>query len=901
IPIGKVKRTRKIFEIAGSAAPAPNPTPPPEEAASTPPVHPFIGDGPQTPLDNPRAPSIAATSMNLSGQAVSTHLPAKTATPSLDAAANPFLAMSMTLAPGGLDLVPHDDCPASSPLAPLPSGRVSPFQVENSPGILDPARAGTPGPTQTPLTRAELEGFDPLAPTTPITPPAAPQALAFGSREHQLAVIKSEPKAKSLSVTPPTSHPLKSNPSHSMPLPPASTGHPHDGRKATSPSFTPPSPPSYAPASPSTAAVWRTLFGDSASPEPELPPAHNGETARDSSQPPVTTTSNHDSDDDVKDESDGDNAVKSESDEDVSPTNASSPSPTPPPPRYTTARRTGGPLRPLAHPPVPRGSINRPQSPLTTPGQVPKPRTGEDSPPFLTPPTHFPSTPAGAAMPPTRLHAKPAHHTAKSSASTNSTHLGSARTVAFKPAPPSPIMTRSRAHAAMQPTAPPTRPVEPTIVTRSRARTIPIQGPANPSARLAAAIPPTRPTHPEPMSGVQPTHDGAIHGAPKALASPPTSGIKRAPNPRTQPPSTLASTSTAPLAPTMDPYNPFNHDDDRDSDRRHHGQRQAIKEAHQRPLKSTKPRHVRALQQDLEALLRRHVAEVNGDRHSPFATRDAFINAVCTPRLFRGRARALYDANRDAWTTYDSAMRRLATYASDGLTPAESLQRVRRYRWDPRKTAPVTAMTQLQLLGVASGNPVPLSELKHLFVTGCVDRRTARRLQNVRYTVGDLDLPWNDDRVSLELLAQRAQLETAASGHSTHLTTTDDDSGSSSGSTSSSDSSTSESSSSDDDHHRRRRRNRKGKRRASSRRRRQSSSRRRRDHRSPSTDRRRQSRDRRALESGRPSTSRGSTSTAAVDTAYPTQLVEAMETILAMHSPAGYQPGFPAPNRRNLT
>ncbi|KAJ3093822.1 hypothetical protein HDU96_002006, partial [Phlyctochytrium bullatum] len=797
IPIGKVKRTQKIFEIAGSAAPAPNPTPPPDAGASTPPANAPIGDGPQTPLDNPPAPSIAATSVKTSNQTVNTGSVAKDATPTLDAAMNPFLVAPETpipiQAPRELTLAILDNCRALLHSTPLPTGYVSHSQVGNSPDVLDPARAGSPGPVQTPLTRAELEGFDPLAPAIPPTPPAAPKDLTFGFREHRLGMIKGEPKVRSLSVTPPPSQLLKGSPSLTMPLSPASAGQPHTRRKAESPSFTPPSPPSYAPASPSTAAVWRTLFGDSS--EPKLSPPHDEETEREPSPPLAATTGNHDDDeDDVKEELEDDD-VESESDGEETPDNASSPSPTPPPPpapRYTTARRTGGPLRPLAHPPVPRGSINRQPSPPATPSQVSKPRTGENSPPFFTPPTHFPlpSTPAGAAMPPTRLHAEPGHRTAKTAASTP---LGPARTVAFKPTPPSPMMTRARAHAAMQSTAPPARSVGPTMVTRSRSRADPAQGPANPSARPTATAPLPRPIHSEPMRGVQPTHGGATPDAPNVLATLPTegkpthpltqpatnlsTGIKAAPDFCTQPPSTLVSTSTAPLAPTMDPYNPFDHDDDRDLDRRHHGQRQAIKEAHQRPLKSTKPRHVRALQQDLEALMRRHVAEVNGDRHSAFATRDAFISAVCTPRLFRGRARALFDANRDAWTTHDSAMRRLATYASDGLTPAESLQRVRRYRWDPRKTAPVAAMTQLQLLGVASGNPIPLSELKHLFVTGCVDRRTARRLQNVRYTVGDLDLPWNDDRVSLELLAQRAQLETAASGRSTtHLTTTDDDS-----------------------------------------------------------------------------------------------------------------------------
>ncbi|KAJ3090205.1 hypothetical protein HDU96_003506, partial [Phlyctochytrium bullatum] len=699
-----------------------------------------IGEGPQTPPAEPLALPIAATSMNPSGQAVSTHLPAKTATPSLDAAANPFLAMSMTLAPSGPDLVPHGDCPASSPLAPLPSGRVSPFQVKNSPGILDPARAGTPGPTQTPLTRAELEGFDPLAPTTPITPPAVPQALTFGFREHRLAMIKSEPKVKSLSVTPPTSHPLKSNPFHSMPLPPASTGHLHDGRKATSPSFTPPSPPSYADASPSTAAVWRDLFGDS--PEPELSPPHDAETEHEPSPPLTTAMSNHDADGNVKDESDDDDAVKIESDDETGPDHASSPSPTPPPPHYTTARRTG---RPLAYPPVPRGSVNQPTNPSATPGPVPRPRAGEDSPLFFTPPTHLPTpfTPAGVAMPPARPHAEPAHRTAKT---TGTNELGPARTVAFKPAPPPPMMTRARAAAIQQAAATP-HPLTPTDTMATRPR-----------------------THP--------------------------------------------------------------------------------------------------------------------DRRAPFRTRDEMIAEIVGPQLFRGRGRPLFDANRPAFDTWESAMRRLATYASDGLTPAESLQRVRRFRWHPRRRTPIDAMTQLQLLSAACGTTIPFSELKHLFVTGCLDPRTARRLQNVRYPVNGLDLPWNDDRVTLELLAERALLETAASGHSA---THDDDSSSSSSSSSSNDTTTSaSSSSSDEDHHRRRRRNRKEKRRASTRRRRQSSSRRRRDHRSPSTDhRRRPSRDRRALESGRPSTSRGSTSTAAVDTAYPTQLVEAMETILAMHSPAG--------------
>ncbi|KAJ3088188.1 hypothetical protein HDU96_004216, partial [Phlyctochytrium bullatum] len=525
----------------------------------------------------------------------------------------------------------------------------------------------------------------------------------------------------------------------------------------------------------------------------------------------------------------------------------------------------------------------------------------------------------GVAMPPARPHAEPAHRTAKT---TSTNELGPARTIAFKPAPPPPMMTRARA-AAIQRAAATPHPLTPTGTMATRPRTHPDRTAtptrdANPPAELPASRPlapmlarkpanaPTPAPSVDPMCGVQPTPGGRKRKQPATAPAPhapvPTQGkptclpppidvdlladIKEAttdhhlpfPHPPLNP--TLASTSTVPVGPTMDPYDHF--DDDRD----HHRRRQAAKEARQRPLKSTKPTHVRRFQQDLENLAERFVEEVNGDRRAPFRTRDEMIAEIVGPQLFRGRGRPLFDANRPAFDTWESAMRRLATYASDGLTPAESLQRVRRFRWHPRRRTPIDAMTQLQLLSAACGTTIPLSELKHLFVTGCLDPRTARRLQNVRYAVNGIDLPWNDDRVTLELLAERALLETAASGHSANH---DDDSSSSSSSSSSTDTTTSESSSSsDEDHHRRRRRNRKEKRRASSRRRRQSSSRRRRDHRSPSTDRRRrQSRDRRALESGRPSTSRGSTSTAAVDTAYPAQLVEAMETILAMHSPAG--------------
>ncbi|KAJ3090234.1 hypothetical protein HDU96_003490, partial [Phlyctochytrium bullatum] len=488
IPTGKVRKTRLIFESARSTTPSPNPNPKPVIAivTSTPPADESIANGLQNPpVDSPALMTIT-TAANVSDQPASPLSATQLTHPSLDAPANPFLALSATpIAPLAAVHLP----PAIASPPGMPAGRETPIPVhDGDPShvhrvqVLDLSRTGTPGPAKTPLTGAELIGFDPLAPAETPTSSRSPLALASGSHAHRGALIKAAPKAKSFPAPPASHPPLKNSFSPPMPIPPASTGQPYDGRRATSPSFTPPSPPSYAPASPSTAAVWRTLFGDSS--EPELSRPHDAETERETSPPLATAMSDHDDDkDDVKDELDNGDPVKSESDDSWWPDNASSPSPTPPPPRaasppprplYTTARRTGG--RPLPPRPTAPASTSQPAALPATPAVAARPRT------------------AGAPMPPTRLHAEPAHRTAKSAAHTNP--LGPARTVAFKAAPPAPMMTRARAAAAQQAATPSAQPplvsalfATPPMVTRSR-------------ARATAAVPATHPLPADPMRGI---------------------------------------------------------------------------------------------------------------------------------------------------------------------------------------------------------------------------------------------------------------------------------------------------------------------------------------------------------------------------------------------------------------
>ncbi|KAJ3089892.1 hypothetical protein HDU96_003594, partial [Phlyctochytrium bullatum] len=520
IPAGKVQRTRLIFESTGSAAPSPNPIPSIAIVASTPPPGEPIAKSLQTPPVDPPALMTVITAADMSDQSAGPLSAIQPTNPSLDAPGNPFLALSATpIAPLATVHLP----PATASLPGMPAGLEPPLPAHNGDPshvhrvqVLDPSRTGTPGRAKTPLTRAELIGFDPLAPAETSTSSRSPLALASGSNAHRGAVIKAAPKAKIFPVPPASHPPLKNSFSLPMPIPPASTGQPYDGRKATSPSFTPPSPPSYAPASPSTAAVWRTLFGDSS--EPELPRPHDAETERETSPPLATAMSDHDDDkDDVKDELDDGDPVKSESDDSWPPDNASSPSPTPPPrapratsppprswPTYTTARRTGGP--PLPPRPTAAGTAHQNDPPPAalpaTPTATARPRTGENSPPFFTPPTHFPpipTTPAGAVIPPTRSHAEPTHRTAKPAASTNP--LGPARTVAFKPAPPPPMMTRARAQAAAQPAT--------TMLTRSQARATAAApaglAPTRQNPALSATRPPPQALSADPMRGVRST------------------------------------------------------------------------------------------------------------------------------------------------------------------------------------------------------------------------------------------------------------------------------------------------------------------------------------------------------------------------------------------------------------
>ncbi|KAJ3093498.1 hypothetical protein HDU96_002242, partial [Phlyctochytrium bullatum] len=609
IPAGKVKKTRMIFESAGSTTPSPNPNPKPviAIAASTPPAGESITNGLQTPpVDSPALMTIT-TATAVSDQSANPLSATQPTHPSLDAPANPFLALSATpIAPlAAVHLPPaiasHPGIPAS-PETPIPTHNGASSHVHRV-QVLDLSRTGTPGPAKTPLTRAELIGFDPLAPAETPNPSRSPLALASGSDAHHGALIKAEPKAKSLPAPPASHSPLKNSSSPSMRSPPASADHPDSSSppKAASPSFTPQSPPLYRALSPSTAAHWVALFEEVA--VTELSQPADAETEDEASQPaPTTLQPGADCQDD---DDDNDSTpiepvwsdVKSEdgeSDDSWSPDNASSPSPTPPPPRpvstpprptFTTARRTGG--RPL--PPRPTAAV---AAPSATPPAATRPRAGENSPQFFTPPTHFPvpTTPAGTAMPPTRPRAVRAHRTAKSAP--DSIPLGPARTVAFKAAPPPPMLTRARAQAAAQPAT--------TMLTRSQARATAVApaglAPTRQNPALSATRPPSQALSADPMRGVRSTR-GSTHHLPAAAIPPPPHGtpalsfpfptvtatdlfpgIKASPvtpiaspNPRLHPAGphfdpNLASTSTAPI---QMPRDADRHDAERPDDDHH--------------------------------------------------------------------------------------------------------------------------------------------------------------------------------------------------------------------------------------------------------------------------------------------------------------------------------------------
>ncbi|KAJ3092324.1 hypothetical protein HDU96_002773, partial [Phlyctochytrium bullatum] len=776
----------------------------------------------------------------------------QTTHPTLDAAANPFL-----VEPAHPPAMPAH--PASSLVSPdvqaalsrsLMTARedVSVIPVPNSPTTVDPARAGTPGPVPTPLTRAELDGFDPLAPAAPPTPSVNPHAQPSSPNPHHLAVIKGEPEAKSFPVTPPPPQLLKSSPPPPMRSLPASAGrprnlsHPYPPPRAETPSFVPPSPPTYHPASPSPAAHWRIP-----DPGPAPLPSHDAATTPPPSSPPLATSmiaeadhaddgdddrsikSEHDPNDDGHDDrvtSESDYAswpdLKSETEEDdeeaawlyppISPSLSPQPalyySPSPPPrPAYTTARRTGGPPlppRPIAASVARHADAAAPANPPATPPVATQPRTGETTPQFFTPLTHspHPTTPAGDAMPPTRPHAELGHRTAKT---TKTVELGPARTVAFKPAPPTPMMTRARA-AALQNAAVQRTPVvpsgTPTMVTRSRARlAVRTPGlPANPPAaerpakgpfQPLVAPPVPRPPPSDPMRGVEarpavekgkepataPTVDdpmpakgnpacppslnpanlpAGLKAAPRTPpADPPTRASRKAPRRRSSSPSydpTHASTSAAPLAPPRSMM---------DRHERARRQREVVKTIQERPLRSLRTSAVRAAQQHLSSAAEQHVRDLNGDHDAPFDTLDEFYRAVLTPKFFKSKARVMYDADPRAMQSYASATRRFNTFASNGLTVAESQRRVEDFKWDPRRTHPVTAETDLQLLNANSGDPLPVHELKKRYLTGCRDRRLSRRLQGAKFTIATQPFPveWDHPDVDLDDLAARAVLE----------------------------------------------------------------------------------------------------------------------------------------------